>query len=193
MTDPLDASQSEPRYGGPSFSLGNRIERGAWHVCWLVLGRVAPPPLGWAWRRMLLRMFGAQIGKQSRVYPSAKIWLPRNLRLASHATIGPGVQCYNMEQVSLGPHALVSQRAFLCAGDHDHRDPDFQLVVAPITLEANCWIAAEAFVGPGSTIGEGAVLAARGVAIADLPAWTVWGGNPARQIAQRPKPEQPTP
>ncbi|WP_271439828.1 putative colanic acid biosynthesis acetyltransferase [Pontixanthobacter luteolus] len=128
--------------------------------------------------------------KGSVVYASATIWLPRNLSMAERATLGPGAECYNIAPVTLGPGAIVSQRAFLCTGSHDYENPHFQLTARPIVLDANCWIAAEAFVGPGVEVYEGAVLAARGCTVSDLPAWTVWGGNPARQIAERTSPDQ---
>ena len=100
-------------------------------------------------------------------------------------TLGPEVLCYNMAPVTLGEGSIVSQRAFLCAGDHDHRDPAHQLVTRPITVGPRAWIAAEAFVGPGVAIGAQAVLGARGCATRDIPAGTVWTGNPAQQVALR--------
>ena len=134
---------------------------------------------------MLLRLFGAQLDRQARVYPSARIWLPRNLVMCGWASLGPGVRCYNQARITLEEGAIVSQRAFLCSGDHDHRDPAHQLITRPIFVGAGAWVAAEAFVGPGVTVGQGAVLGARGVATRDLPAGTVWAGNPAVQIAER--------
>jgi putative colanic acid biosynthesis acetyltransferase WcaF len=59
------------------------------------------------------------------------------------------------------------------------------LIARPIKIEANAWIAAEAFVGPGVTVGEGAVLGARAVTFRDLASWTVYVGNPAREIRRR--------
>ena len=99
------------------------------------------------------------------------------------ATLGPGVDCYTMGSIELGAYAIVSQRAFLCTGTHNINDADFQIRSRPIKIEANAWVAAEAFVGPGVTVGEGAVLAARGVAFEDLEPWTVYLGNPA--VAQK--------
>jgi putative colanic acid biosynthesis acetyltransferase WcaF len=80
----------------------------------------------------------------------------------------------------------VSQGAHLCTGSHDIVDPNFPLVTKPIIIEAYAWIAAEAFVGPGVTVGEGAVLGARGVTFRDLSPWTVYVGNPAKPVHQRP-------
>ena len=183
--EPLDASSSRPLDGGPSFPVSNRIERALWIGVWTIFGRLVPPPLGHRWRRMLLRMFGAKIGSDCVIYPNAKIWLPRNLTMAGSATLGPDVQCYNMAPIQIGEGAIVSQRAFLCAGDHDVRDRNFQLITKPIVIGAGSWVAAEAYVAPGVTIGSGAVLAARGCAISDIPAETIWGGNPAKQIGVR--------
>jgi putative colanic acid biosynthesis acetyltransferase WcaF len=100
--------------------------------------------------------------------------------MAPHALIAGRVNCYNMAMVTLGERALVSQGAYLCAGTHAIDDANFQLVAKPITLGANCWIATEAFVGPGVTVGDGAVLSARGVALANLEPWAVYVGNPAQ-------------
>ena len=185
MTEPLDATRSDSLHGGPSFSLGNRVERAVFAIIWRLLAWLIPPPLGWGWRRFLLRLFGARLGTGARVYPSARVWLPRNLVMEPWSSIGPGVQCYNQARITLGEGAIVSQRAFLCSGDHDHRDPAHQLVTRPILIEAKAWIAAEAFVGPGVTIGAGAVLGARGCAMKDIPANTVWAGNPAQQVGMR--------
>ncbi len=185
MSEPLDAAQADSLHGGPSFSLANRVERAIFAVVWRLLGWIIPPPFGWGWRKFLLRLFGAQLGKGARVYPSARIWLPRNLVMKPWSSIGPGVQCYNQARISLGEGSIVSQRAFLCSGDHDHRDPAHQLVTRPIVIEAGAWVAAEAFVGPGVTIGKGAILGARGCAMKDIPAGTVWAGNPAVQVAER--------
>src|SRR3982750_212037 len=90
-----------------------------------------------------------------------------------------------MAPISLGRAALVSQGAHLCAGTHDISSATFQLTARPIVIGAQAWIAAEAFVGPGVEVGEGAVLGARGVAFRSLDPWMVYGGNPAKAIKRR--------
>ena len=55
----------------------------------------------------------------------------------------------------------------------------------PITISKFAWVAAEAFVGPGVTIGEGAVVGARAAVFKDVDPWTVVGGNPAKFIKKR--------
>jgi putative colanic acid biosynthesis acetyltransferase WcaF len=119
------------------------------------------------------------------VYGSARIWYPRNLEMSAHSCLGPRVNCYSMDRVSIGEMAIVSQGAHICAGTHDIGDPDFQLLTKPIRIGSRAWIAAEAFVGPGVTIGEGAVLGARSVAFRDIHAWEVHVGNPAKKVRFR--------
>jgi putative colanic acid biosynthesis acetyltransferase WcaF len=107
------------------------------------------------------------------------------LELGANATIGARVFVYSAAKITVGDHAIVSPGAFLCTAGHDIEDPHFQTIAAPITIGAWAWVASEAFVGPGVTIGEGAVLGARGCAFRDLEPWTVYAGNPAREIKRR--------
>jgi putative colanic acid biosynthesis acetyltransferase WcaF len=184
MTSLLDGHAARAWQGGPSFTRRNRLYRLAWSTTWLLLARWTPPPMR-AWRRLLLRLFGAQVAPTANVYASAHIWSPANLSIADHAAIGPGAIVYSMAPVTIGAYVVISQRAHLCAGTHDIEDPGFQLVVRPITIGARAWIAAEAFVGPGVTVGEGAVLGARGCAMRDLAPWRVYRGNPATPLRHR--------
>lgn len=184
MTDILDASRHNNMEHGASFTLRHRLYRLAWQITWTLLASWTPPPAR-GWRRMLLRSFGADIAKTAVVYSSARVWYPPNLKMGDYACLGPEVNCYCMNTITLGDHALASQGAYLCAGSHDISDSNFQLITKPINIEAQAWVAADAFVGPGVIIGEGAVLGARGVAFKSLEPWTVYAGNPAQALRQR--------
>jgi len=184
MTSPIGGRRRLPMHGGPTFSLGHRLSRTLFAVAWLLLCRWTPAPLH-RWRRRVLILFGARLAPTARVYPSTRIWYPANLTMAEHACLGPGVTCYAMDTIALDAYALASQGAFLCAGTHDVDDPNFALVTKPITIGAHAWIAAEAFVGPGVTVGAWAVLGARAVAFSDLASGMVHVGNPARVLRPR--------
>jgi putative colanic acid biosynthesis acetyltransferase WcaF len=173
----LDARVSRSLEGGPSFSLKNRMVRAVWNLTWWLLASWTPPPMR-GWRRFLLRAFGAEIARTAWVYGSVRIWLPSNLQLGQYAVIGRGVTVYNMAKITLGDYAVVSQGAHLCTGTHDIEDPYFQLQSRPIAIGSRAWVAADAFVGPGVRVGEGAVLGARGCTFKDLDPWTVYIGNP---------------
>lgn len=169
---------------GASFSLRSRVSRFIWQWTWWLAASWTPIPFR-PWRRFLLKSFGARLGVLSDVRSSARIWHPANLVMGDRALIGPGVNCYNMAPIHIGAGALISQNAYLCTGTHDIHSPVFQLLARSISIEPHAWIAAEAFVGPGVCVGEGAVLGARGAAFTNLEPWTVYRGNPAVALRKR--------
>lgn len=146
--------------------------------------RLSPRPCH-GWRSFLLRCFGATVGRGVHVYPGVKIWAPWNLILEDQAGIASGVTLYSQGVIHIGKKAVISQGAHLCAGTHDFDQPGFPLVAKPIVVGDQAWIAAEVFVHPGVTIGQGCVVGARSVVIKDLPEWSVCSGFPAIKIRDR--------
>ncbi|MBL8252346.1 MAG: putative colanic acid biosynthesis acetyltransferase [Candidatus Competibacter sp.] len=162
----------------------NKLARALWGVVWLLLYRPSPVPLH-GWRRGLLRLFGAKVGRGAHPYPSAKIWAPWNLEMGEHSCLSHHVDCYCVDNIVLGAHSTVSQYSFLCTASHDYTDPAMPLTTAPITLGGRAWVTADVFVAPGVTIGEGAVITARSSVFHDIEPWTVAGGHPAQPIKPR--------
>lgn len=180
----LDAKQAKPLHGGPSYSLGHRMFRAVWNVAWLVLAAWTPASLH-RWRVWLLNRFGAQVHPTAHVYGSARVWYPPNLAMEARSCLGPRVNCYCMAAIKIGRGTIVSQGAHLCAGMHDIEDPEFQLLAKPIELGDGSWIAAEAFLGPGVTVGRSAVVGARAVLFKDALPHGIYAGNPAQLLRQR--------
>jgi putative colanic acid biosynthesis acetyltransferase WcaF len=172
-----------PVYRGArsKFSFRNRAARQLWNLLWLLAFRPTPRFFH-AWRRLLLRAFGAQIGRGAHVYAGAKIWAPWNLVLGREAAIADGADIYNADRIEIGDYAVVSQGAYLCGASHDYASWDFPLVAAPIVVGARAWIAARAIVHMGVTVGEGCVIGSGSVVTRDMPAWTVCAGVPCRPI-----------
>lgn len=181
---PLDSKMSRSREGGASFPLSHRLFRLAWGIVWNSFGIWTPVPM-FGWRRVLLLCFGARIDPTAKVYPGVRVWFPPNLQMGRFSCLGLDVTCYCMAPIRLGDFALVSQGAHLCGGTHDIDDPHFQLIARPISIGDNAWVAAEAFVGPGVSIGTGAVLGARSVCFRSIDPWKVHAGNPAKFIRAR--------
>ena len=165
-------------------SLGNRAGRALWGVVWLLAFRPSPRPLH-AWRRILLQLFGARLGRGVRVYNSARIWAPWNLVMGDFSVLGDFVDCYDVDRVEIGAHSIVSQYTFLCTATHDADQPGFPLVTAPIRIGNQAWVAADAFIGPGVTVGDGAVVGARASVFKDVSPGAIVGGNPAKLIRMR--------
>ncbi len=133
----------------------------------------------WAWRRIVLRAFGARIGSHVHIHPTARIQIPWNLVVEDHAAIGDRAIIYNLGVITIGRSATISQNAHLCAGSHDLRDPAMKLLKLPIIIGDGAWICADAFIGPGVRVHDGAVVGARAVVIRDVAENTVVAGNPA--------------
>ena len=171
-------------------SFRNKVGRVIWKTVWLLFFRPTPRSFH-VWRCMLLRLFGAKIGKPAYVYPSAKIWAPWNLILGDHATIGEHVDCYCVDKIEIGDYSTVSQYSFLCTASHDYldpsilKDPCMPLLTAPISIGKWVWITADVFVAPGVQVKDGVVVQARSSVFNDIPEWTVVGGNPAVKRAAR--------
>ena len=137
------------------------------------------------WRSFLLRLFGAHIGKNVHIYPSAKIYLPWNLSVGDYSSIGEWVLIYNLGPIIIGDCVTISHLSHLCAGTHQYDLPNLPLKRLPIIIKDNVWLCTEVFIGPNCTIGKGTVVGARSVVLKNLDNWLVVGGNPARIIKKR--------
>jgi putative colanic acid biosynthesis acetyltransferase WcaF len=182
------SDRAEDRHVSP-YSTREKVGRLLWAVVQATLFRLSFH--NWyGWRRFLLRRFGATIDATAVVRRTVRVECPWNLTLGRNSCLGDHVIAYCLGPVKLGERASVSQHVHLCAGTHDYDQPDMPLIRPPITIESDAWIAADAFVGPNVTVGEGAILGARGCAFGDLEPWTIYGGNPAKAIKKRRRDEE---
>ena len=172
------------KLNSPTFSLKNKLSRILWSITYYIFFRYSPSFL-FGWRRLLLKLFGAKIGRKVIVYSSVKIWLPSNLILHAGATLGRGVNIYNQGRVEIGENSIVSQGTHICASTHDYNNPLHPLLLAPVVIGKNAWLCADSFVGPDVQIGEGTVIGARAVIMKSTLPWGVYAGNPALKIKQR--------
>jgi putative colanic acid biosynthesis acetyltransferase WcaF len=171
-------------------SRGDYLRRAAWSCVQRFAIRPSWPRCD-RWRRFWLRRFGCLVPDTSGIRPGTRILQPWQLNLGQYSIIADHVEVYNLGRVTIGCHTVISQRAHLCAGTHDYTQPDLPLVRSPITIGSGVWICADAFIGPGVTVGDNAVVGARAVVVSDVPAGTIVAGNPARVIKPRPM-NQPT-
>ena len=175
----------EPRPYECKLGLRNKLQRLGWNTVRLLFFRPFGLPVFNPWRLFLLRCFGARIGKGCKVYASAEVWAPWNLEMGDYVCLAPRVNCYNVDKIKIGTKVTVSQYSYLCSASHDFEDPRMPLTTAPIVIGDRVWVCADVFVGPGVTIGAGAVVGARSSVYKDVAPWTVVGGNPAKFIKKR--------
>lgn len=166
-------------------SIKNKIGRLIWNIVYILAFRPFILTLFNPWRLFLLRLFGARVHPKAHVYSSVKIWAPWNLEIGAYSCLAPYVDCYNTDLIQIGDHSTISQKSYLCASSHDITNRFHPLITAPIVIEDQVWIAADAFVGMGTRIKQGAVVGARACVFKDVDPWTVVGGNPAKPIKKR--------
>jgi len=168
-----------------SLSRRNKLARLIWNFVFFVSFRSNPR---WAlngWRIFLLRLFGAKIGTGCKVSPSCFVWAPWNLSMGDFSVLGDGVDCYTMARINIGSKVAISQRVFLCTGSHDITSLKRPLITKSINIEDHVWVCAESFVGPGVTLGNGAVIAARSVVVKSVDTHAIVAGNPAVFLKRR--------
>ncbi len=172
--DPV-AHRSNDNYSGDVF-----VKRILWGMGKLLF-YCSPRPL-YGWRNLLLRLFGAKIGKGVRFYPSVDVFYPWNLEVEDLVTVAWKVQLYSLGKITLRKGCIISHDSSLCAGSHDYTKPNRPLLTPPIEVGKGVWVASKAFIGPNVRIGANSIIGARTVVVKDVPAFSVAVGNPAKVI-----------
>ena len=144
------------------------------------------PQFLYGWRRFLLRLFGAKIGREVLIRPSVKVTYPWKVSIGDYAWVGDEAVLYSLGEIRIGAHTVISQKSYLCAAGHDYTSPSFDIFSKPIEIGDEVWLAADVFVAPGVCVGDGSVVGARSTVLQDLPPGKICYGNPARVIKDRP-------
>lgn len=178
---PVDLS----RFSSAGFDRGaGKFREAAWLLVSLFLFRLCPASLS-PLKCVVLRMFGARVGSNVIIKPQVKITFPWKLTVGDHVWLGEECWLLNLDHIVIGNNVCISQRAFLCTGNHNYKTSSFDLIVSPITLEDGAWIGAAAWVGPGVKVGSHAVLTAGSVATKELEPMAIYQGNPAVFVKPR--------
>jgi putative colanic acid biosynthesis acetyltransferase WcaF len=165
------------------YTRADQARRIAWALgSWLL--KLSPRPC-FAFRRAVLRLFGARIGAHVNIYPSTHIYMPWNVEIGDWSALGEDAFVYSLGKVRIGQSVTISYRAHVCAGTHDLNDPALRLLKPPVVIEDGVWAGTESFIGPGVTVGQGAVVGARAVVVKNVAPLHIVAGNPARTIGQR--------
>lgn len=159
------------------------------------------------WVKLFVNPFVHKRGKGSKIRRARMDVLPFNkFELGSRSTIedfctinngvgdvfiGDGT-LIGMSNVIIGPvnignNVIFAQNIVASGLNHEYRDIDVPIslqktIVIPITVEDDCWIAANAVITAGVTIGKHSVVAAGAVVTKSIPPYSVAAGNPAKVI-----------
>ena len=166
------------------WSNGQRALRALWEFCWFVFCQWTPKPFN-PWRLFWLRVFEAKIEGTPFVHSRARIAIPWNLTLRDRACLGDRAHAYSLGEIEIGERATIAQEAYLSAGSHDFSQPSMPLTVAKISVGADAFIGARAFVLAGVTIGERSVIGACSVVTENVPPDVFAAGNPCRVLRPR--------
>ncbi len=131
-----------------------------------------------SFRAWLLRLFGATVGQDVVIRPTARFTYPWKVAIGDYSWIGDDVVLYSIDKIKIGSHCVVSQKSYFCTGSHDLKDPAFRLTTAPIAIGNGVWIATDCFVAPGVTIGANSVIGARSSVFRDIPTEQIAWGTP---------------
>jgi putative colanic acid biosynthesis acetyltransferase WcaF len=158
-----------------------------WQIVQATFFGMSPQPF-FAWRRLLLRLFGAKIGRKVLLRPTARVTYPWKVEIGDFSWIGDHVEIYSLDRISIGSHSVVSQRSYLCTASHNTTDIAFSYITAPISIGDQVWIASDVFVATGVKIGNGAVVGLRSTVLKDIPSAVVAFGKPAQVTRNRHEP-----
>jgi acetyltransferase-like isoleucine patch superfamily enzyme len=123
-----------------------------------------------------------EVGSGASIHIGNGTFINRNTLIVSEERIRIGSMCKISWDVVIMDTDMHSLKPGLKRSD-------------PVTIHDRVWIGCRSIILKGVTIGEGAVIAAGSVVTKDVPPYTVFGGVPARQIAElepHNEPDSPT-
>ena len=155
-----------------------------WWLVQAIFFRNSPQFL-YGFRRFLLRLFGAKIGKKVIIRPTVRITYPWKVTIGDYSWIGDDVVLYSLGIIEIGANTVISQKSYICAASHDYSKLDFPIFASKVVIADACWLATDVFVAPGITINSGTVVGSRSSVYKDLPKNKICMGNPAIIIRDR--------
>ena len=171
-------------YNNSWYKPGSSLKRFTWHYVNAIIFKSGLFPF-YTLKVLLLKTFGAEIGKGVFIKPFVNIKYPWFLVVKDHVWIGEDVWIDNLAEVTIASNVCVSQGAMLLTGNHDYTKTTFDLSIKTIIIEDGVWIGAKAVVCPGVICKSHSVLLAGSVATKDLEQYSIYGGIPAVKIKER--------
>lgn len=163
------------------WTFSSKVKMLLWDYIWVLFCRWTPKPFN-RWRLFWLKIFGARIYGKPFVHQRAFIQIPWHLVLHDGACVGDRAVIYSLDVIEIGKNATVAQEVYLCTGSHDFSSEILPLITNKITIKDNVFIGARAFILPGITLGDGAIVGACSVVTKNVEPDSIVTGNPAKFI-----------
>ena len=149
--------------------------------------KVIPGKLGCLIRNIFLPYVN---GKNVTIWDFVHIDSPSKLIIGNNVSVNRGCILHAGGEIDIGDDVLIAPGVIIYSQNHSYNDLNSNIVNQGYTLKKvnignNVWIAANAIILPGVTIGQGAVVAAGSVVTKDVKPNTIVGGNPATFIKNR--------
>lgn len=138
-------------------------------------------------RVVLLRIFGASIGKNCFIHPKAMIYMPWNFEMGDRSAVDFDVMIYSLDKVILGDFVSISYKVNINTASHNYSDPYFSLTTKPVVIKSGAFIGTDSYLSPGVTIGIMTVIGDRSTVTKDMPDNYVCFGHPCKPYKLREK------
>jgi putative colanic acid biosynthesis acetyltransferase WcaF len=143
------------------------------------------PQFLYSWRRFLLRLFGAKIGKGVLLRPSVRVTYPWKVSIDDYTWVGEDCILYSLGNITIGSHVAIAHGVYFNTGLHDYKSENFDIGAKPVIIEDQSWITNDVYIAPGVTIGKGCVIGARSSVMKSMPEGYICYGSPAVPIKKR--------
>lgn len=118
-----------------------------------------------------------------RIMPPFYTDFGKNIFFGKNVFINVGCTIQDQGGVEIGDGSLIGHHVIIATLNHDmNPDNRHDLHPKPVKIGKKVWVGAGSMIMPGVTIGDGAVIGGGSVVTKDVPANTVYAGNPARFI-----------
>lgn len=135
--------------------------------------------------RLYLSLFLIKVGRRSKIHRGVRFFHIGKLKVGNNSTINFGCYLDNRRGIYIGNNVGIAHNTKIYTLGHDIEDPTFKTKGAPVYIKDNSFIFANCLIMPGITIGEGSIILPGSVVTKNIPPFTIWGGNPAKQIKER--------
>ena len=136
-------------------------------------------------RELMSQLTGTAVPASFAMFPPFTSDCGKNTTFGENVFINTGCRFQDHGWLTIGDNCLIGHNLVMATLNHDLSPANrANITPAPIVLERNVWVGANATILAGVTIGENAVIAAGAVVTKDVPANTVVGGVPAKVIRE---------